>query len=486
MTSEVRSQAPRLLVAPGEYDDSWAELAGSLASSYGLTPDQWQEIVLHDWLARKGKAWASTTCGLSVPRQNGKNALLEIRELFGIVGRGEKILHTAHELRTARKAFSRLMHFFGEKANDPGARFPELNALVDKVRLVNGQEAIYLKNGGSVEVVARSKGSGRGFTVDTLVIDEAQELADEDIEALLSTTSAAPLADPQWIFTGTPPGPRSEGEGFTRIRDEALGANPGRVCWHEWSAEPHADLDDRRVWSAVNPGLSSGRMSLAVFEGERARFSDEGFGRERLGQWSVAVGTSVIPKDAWDLAADEQSLAVGDKAIAIDVSPDRSTSSVALAGRRDDGLWHFEIDETRHGVDWLAPYVLRLLTLNPDLRAVVIDARSPAAAIVDEFTREGIKVTVTQTKDMADACGQFYDAVVAGHVRHLDQPQLNFALANARKRALGDSWAWNRKSTASDITGLVACTLALWGARASSVKRPQRRSGKAVFTGAGV
>ncbi|NKU63881.1 hypothetical protein GS891_12230 [Rhodococcus hoagii] len=79
----------------------------------------------------------------------------------------------------ARKAFKRLQHFFGSEKNDPDAKFPELNALVEEIRSTNGQEAIVLKNGGSIEFVARSKGSARGFTIDVVVMDEAQELADE-------------------------------------------------------------------------------------------------------------------------------------------------------------------------------------------------------------------------------------------------------------------------------------------------------------------
>jgi hypothetical protein len=70
--------------------------------------------------------------------------VIEIRELFGMVELGEKFLHTAHEVKTARKAFKRLKHFFGDKANDPNAKFPELNALVVEIRSTNGQEAILL------------------------------------------------------------------------------------------------------------------------------------------------------------------------------------------------------------------------------------------------------------------------------------------------------------------------------------------------------
>src|SRR5699024_1374772 len=215
--------------------------------------------VLDDWLGVRRGRWAALTCGIAVPRQNGKNALLEIRELFGMVGRGERILHTAHEVKTAQKQFRRLKHFFGNKADDPAALFPELNELVQTVRSVNGQEAIFLKNGGSIELVARSKNSGRGFTVDVLVMDEAQEMSEDALEALMPTTSAAPLGDPQWIFAGTPPGPNAVGEVFTRVRREALSDKPGALVWHEWSVPGEVDLDDRAVWASVNPAVSAGR-----------------------------------------------------------------------------------------------------------------------------------------------------------------------------------------------------------------------------------
>ena len=156
--------------------ESLGDLAVALAAAYKLNADPWQEHVLNHWLAVGEDGWANMTCGLAVPRQNGKNAVIEIRELFGTIGRGEKILHTAHEVKTAQKHFLRLKHFFGECANDPDAKFPDLNALVASIRNVNGQEAVYLKNGGSIEIAARSKGSGRGFTVDVSVAVDGCEL----------------------------------------------------------------------------------------------------------------------------------------------------------------------------------------------------------------------------------------------------------------------------------------------------------------------
>lgn len=466
------SQAPRVHERP-RAAKTYGDLAADLAADYGLRPDPWQQIVLDDWLAEKGGRWASLTCGLSVPRQNGKNALIEVRELFGMVGRGEKFLHTAHEVKTARKAFKRLQHFFGTKPDDPGAKFPELNALVAEVRNVNGQEAIYLTNGGSVEIVARSKNSARGFTVDVLVMDEAQEMSEDDLEALMPTTSSAPLRNPQWIFTGTPPGPNANGEIFTRVRNEALSGKAVRLAWHEWSSDSGSDLDDRDEWRKVNPALINGRLQFEVIEGERARFSDDGFARERLGMWSSALASTVIDGESWALVADPSSLAIESLALAVDVSPDRSMASIGLAGMRADGRWHVELDEQRRGMGWIVPWVVQRCQRNT-IRAVVIDGMSPAASLIDELARAGVKVTTTSASNMAAACGTFYDAVMDARVAHTDQPQVNLALSVARKRIIGDAWGWNRRNADSDITPLVAVTLALWGAQNSNVKRPVR------------
>lgn len=482
----VSSKPPRVRVAP-RAASTFGDLAGDLASSYELGPDDWQQLILDDWLAVTSGRWASLTCGLSVPRQNGKNGVLEMRELFGMVGRGEKFLHTAHQVKTAQKHFRRLKHFFGKKVDDPSARFPELNALVTELRNVNGQEAIYLANGGSVEIVARSQGSGRGFTVDVIVCDEAQDMSDDDQEALLSTTSSSPSGDPQWIYTGTPPGPKANGEVFTRVRGEALGGKARRLCWHEWSCEPDVDMDSHEAWRSANPALG-GRLLFEVVEGERANLSDDGFARERLGMWSAAVSARVIPVDAWARVADSASMAVERLALGVDVSPDRGKASVALAGERFDGLWHVELDEQGDGTDWVVPLVARLCERNA-IRAVVVDALSPAASLLEEFARAKVKVTATSGADLANACGQFYDAVMgrvdddgvsAARLRHRDQPQLNAALGSAGKRPLGDRWAWNRRTSSADITPVVAATLALWGSQSKTVKRPGNGAGRRV------
>src|SRR5699024_1698777 len=145
-------------------------------------------------------------------------------------------------------------------------KYPELAELVKEIRRTNGQEAIVLTNGASIEFVARSRGSGRGYTVDDLFCDEAQEMTDEQLEALLPTIAAAPSGDPQIIFLGTPPGPNSPGEVFARVRADAVSGKSQRLAWDEWSIPDDLSVADamenwREHAFETNPALG---MRLAI------------------------------------------------------------------------------------------------------------------------------------------------------------------------------------------------------------------------------
>jgi hypothetical protein len=419
-----------------------------------LTPDPWQRLVLDDWLAEQNGRYAALTCGAAVSRQNGKNAVLEVRELFGMVGRGERILHTAHEVKTARKAFKRLQFFFGRSPADPGAKFPELNALVTEVRSVNGQEAIILANGGSVEIVARSKNSGRGFTVDVLVMDEAQEMSEDDLEALMPTTSAAPLGNPQWIFTGTPPGPRAAGEIFTRTRADAMSENPYRIAWHEWSIAADdiadVDLDDRSLWFATNPALGN-RLQLEVVEGERNRFSGEGFARERLGWWKpIAQGGGAIDLSVW-LNLIDTAPAIGSPTFGVATAPDRSWSAICAAWRRPDGGVQLLLgDDYRRDATWVAG---RAAELRSRYGARIVAANKAARGLVPDAVE-------LSEPEQAKAHNLLSDAVLAGTVRHGNEPALNTAVRAARWKPAGDTRVLDQKGS-TDISPLTAAAGAM-------------------------
>jgi hypothetical protein len=447
---------PRVRVAPRAPSND-SDDAAFLASSYGLTPDPWQADVLHDWMGRRRDGrWSASTCGLAVPRQNGKNGALEIRELFGLVALGEKFLHTAHEVKTARKAFIRIASFFENER-----QYPELAALVKEIRKTNGQEAIVLTTGGSVEFIARSRGSGRGFTVDVLVCDEAQELTDEEIAALLPTISAAPSGNPQVIVTGTPPDPAKEtqGEVFRRIRGEA--GSDKRLAWTDFGVAdgPLPDVDDRELWRRVNPTLGI-RLSIEEIERERVVLSPEDFAKERLGWWGDPdADGSPVPLEAWQACRDQDShFAPGVTALGVHVTPDQRLAYIAGAGKRDDGLIHLEVlaeVSTTRAADELA----RLSRARGNA-PVWLDPGSHSGALIVDLEARGLKVEPVTLQKLAQGCGQLIIDVSTGAVRHRGQDVLDNAVRGARVKVTArDSWRW----AGPNVSPLSAVTLALYG-----------------------
>lgn len=462
-----------------------------MSASYGLTLDGWQFLVLDGWLGetRFGR-WAAGRCGVSVPRQNGKNGIIEVRELYGMVALGERFLHTAHEVKTARKAFKRLQWFFGERAGDPGAKFPELNALVKEVRNTNGQEAIVLRNGGSVEFIARSKGSGRGFTVDVLVLDEAQELTDEHMEALLPTTSSAPLQNPQVIFTGTPPPPGSSTGVFRRIRGEGVSGDGRRLCWHEWSiAEPITleQVTDSELWAETNPALG-GRLLDEVVEQELPpTLSLEGFMRERLGFWRESGDGSsrLISQADWDAAAVDV-VPDGVPSLGVAFSYDGLRMSVAGAIKHDAGVFVELVGQFSGPVatgvgelaDWLSERASRV--------GEIAISGAAGSLLVDALAERGVSRKVVRVLTAADyfaACAAFEAGVRDLSITHSavdGQAALENSVAVCDRKLRGNSGAWGWKSTSpdGDETPVEAVSIAARAAR--TTRRDPLRKARVV------
>jgi hypothetical protein len=454
-------QRPRIRFGPkcvrNDVDD-----AVFLAGSYGLVADEWQRLVVRAWLGygKNGK-FSATRCGLSVPRQNGKNACLEIRELFGMVALGERILHTAHEVKTERKAFLRLASFF-----ENPRKFPELAALVVAIRKTNGQEAIILTNGGSVEFVARSKGSARGFSVDLLVLDEAQDLSEEAFAALKPTISAS--ANPQTIMTGTPPGPTSNGEIFAKARADGIEGKGKRQSWIEWSPEDDADLDDSLTWAATNPAFNT-RLAQDTVEDERADTpSDEIFARERLGRWSGKVRKPpVIDILAWNVLADQEIEPVPGGVLAWDVAPMGLGCAISYAWFNEDGKPCVKLMAADSERANELPFVRDQLKglWSPKIEAYDVYSAAWGGGNYAALTlAQKRKVWQTGAREMVQACAGLLQGIASQEFRHAGQSRLDDSAGSATKRDVGadGGWAFNRRNMDYELPPIVSATLALY------------------------
>ena len=464
------SDVARSLVLPtGLASTEWPSI-GKRCASMGVRFDQWQADLVRGALAkRKDGKYAATVGGVvwSLPRQVGKTFTVgAMLFAYCIEHPGVLVLWTAHHTRTSGETFRSMQGM---------ARKPRVAPYVENVYTGSGTESVVFKNGSRILFGARDQGFGLGFAaVDVIVFDEAQRLSDRTrMDMVPATNRAHNPAGALLFYIGTPPRPDNDGEAFASLRQDALEGDED-TFFVELSADEDADPDDREQWAKANPSYPTHTPLESMLRMRKHLGSDEAWMREALGVWDPKLTNSVIDPESWRLAGDETSVARVRLALAVDVSPDRRHATVALAGQREDGSWHVEVDDHRDGVAWVVPWVTARVDRN-DIRAVVVDARSPAATLLDDLKQSKVRVTTTSAQDMAVACGRFFDGVMDGTVRHIAQPQLTQALGSAAKRDLESGWAWSRKNSASDITPVVAATLALWGAQNSNVKRPARR-----------
>lgn len=464
----IGSQEPRIKIEP-ERTTTDGEDAALLMAEYGQKLDKWQADILDCWLGRDENGKRNVTSGgVSCPRQNGKNACLEAREFYGMVVDGEKILHTAHQVRTSKKSFRRLAAMFTDK------RHPEITDIVKQIRYTNGEEQIELDNGGSIEFSARSRQAARGFDGISLVVyDEAQELTDDQVEAIMATLSASATGTRQIIYTGTPPYPGCPGEVFRRRRTVCTTDAGKHDSWHEWSVAADSidkiKIDDRMLWYMTNPALGI-RLDEEFTAEEMRSMSPDGFARERLGWWAPTITKEenyAIPAAVWDACKSAAKKPEGKTAYGVKFSADGAEVSLCGAVIPKDGPERISLIERRptgSGTQWLADW---LNARYAQAACVVIDGRNGVDVLVDKIASTWrVKGSVIRptARDVIASVSTLTDALNEQTVTWYEgQEMLRESAVTSVKRPIAGGWGFG----GDNATPIEAAALALWGAKNS-------------------
>lgn len=442
----------------------------------------WQQHVSEVWTmvheVKGKKKFVHYRCGLSVPRQNGKSALLISIALMEAAVLGRSVLYTAHELKTASEAFRELT-----------AAVALMGDEVISIRRANGQEEIFFANGGRIKVIARTNQSGRGLTFDTIICDEAQSMTEQEDASLSAVVASAPSGDGRLILVGTPPQPGA-GEPYRALRNDVLSKRRSpRLSWLEWGAE-RGDVatDDEELWAEYNPSLGIGRLTI---DSLREEAGSPTFIVERLGCWQAAESNRVITLDTWNslraTEADPRYDLSRGVALGIDISPDSHSAAVVACGTwvdKETGKEHplVSVMEHKPGVsasDWVPQYVARAgAKLGKSLTAVVIDKASPTGEkIAKELSKRRIKATLLGYGGAKAAFAGFMEHVYSGELRHSMQPSLDVALNIARRRRSGDAFLWKKLAGSDgDITPVVGATHAVYGWEAYATANRKKKN----------
>lgn len=464
-----------------EYQKSEGKYAIELSSYYDLTPHDWQKLVLTDWLATDEKGvLVNNYCILEVPRQNGKTGVSDPRETWGLVKRGEQILHTAQEYQTAKKAFDRLRKKFGMCKNDPFAEYPELNALVDHYTTSANQMVLDLVNGAHIEFRTRGNGSdmGRGGTFDLVVVDEAQSYTEAQAASLSPLNSAAPSGSPQTILMGTPPTPEAANKGFIFLNSiKEIKDNPSKgSCLHIWGVNEIGDVNDRSRWYACNPSLGYQLLESAL-EKDLKSMQPDTFAREHLGYISPTMNQVVnyaLDSAKWDACASEEAKPNGKTAYGIKFSIDGTEVALAGAVIGPDGISRISLikrESTSKGIKWLADWLNQRANT---ASCVVIDGKNGVDVLCERISdvwRYKDSVIRPTSNVIIAAAGLLTNEINEKTLTWYKlQEDLRDSAVNSIKRPIGGGWGFGGENSLP----IEACSLALWGVK-NSKRDPSKK-----------
>lgn len=450
-------QEPRLHSVPPAAVSAGDE-AIEIARRAGLVLDPWQQLVLRGALGESAGKHAAFEVCVVVPRQNGKGSILEALELWALFfpepgAPPPLILHSAHEFKTSAEHFRRMRDLI--ELN------PHLKKQVRIIRTAAGSEAIELHSGARLRFVTRTGGSGRGFSADMIVIDEAYNLTADSMAAVLPTMSARP--NPQVWYTSSAGMVGSEQ--LARLRERGSKSGDPRLAYFEWSAPDDANLDDRQAWRQANPALGI-RIPESFVESERLALPDEQFARERLGIWpTVAKRDAAVDLALWNTLIAPAPPWGSQIAFSLDIAPDHSTATIAAAWVTAEGPIWVQLADHRPGVEWVPDRCAALLAKYDG--KLLVEQTGTAAFLLPRLEADGVP-----RRFFADACSTLDAAVQSRTLRHGNQPELNAALSVARWSTSGEAGQRVLSRKNSQVSPVVAVALALHAAAAKSIPEP--------------
>lgn len=453
------SQKPRVRSCP-DYRFTSGPDAVAIYETTGNRLDLWQRESLDDHCAENADgSWVTIESAEEVSRQNGKGEIINALALLHLFVLGTRtIIYSAHEFKTAKESYTKLAALIKNT--------PELDAQREHYYNSNENTSIVLKSGQQIRFLTRSKDGGRGFTGDVIIFDEAFNITQSAMAAILPTLSSKP--NPHIYFFSSAGKASSESDVLRELKARGEKGDPTLV-WRSFSADPSADTDSVEALAQANPAYNV-RITDRFVQVERKNMTDAEFRRERLGIWEEVTGAgTVISAAAWGDCLANFGLPDGLKpSIGMAVSPDREWASVCFAWAGLDGT-HVDVGAHRAGVDWVVPYLADVTSRRGGV--VCVDQGGPAATLLPGLAGANVQFRLTDTTAYKTACAGMVDAVKYGRLRHRGQPELTTAAVGVKEHKVGDSWVFARRDSGVVVAPLEAATLAVWGLTPEPVKK---------------
>jgi hypothetical protein len=423
-----------------------------LARLLGFKPMPWQQRVWDIALEHDHGRLAYREVGVTVGRQCGKSTA----ELALMLHRclrwpNQNVKYTAQTGMDARA-----------KLFDDWLPLLEHSPLAEVMRFrrQSGHEAILFDNGSKLGLVASTEKSGHGSTVDLAVLDEAWAHADHRLEQSLRPAMVTRSNSQLLVVSTAGTVQRSPflWEKVTAGRQVVeAGLTDSGMAYLEWSAPEGSDSSDPAVWRAAIPALGATITEDAI-RGDFQGMQRHEFERAFLNMWTATMGDPIVDLEHWATLVELDAPRPDWCVLGLDVSPKSSSAAIVCVGEIGDNL-HAAVLEAGPGSDWV-PAALERLCAEYGGPRVIVDSKAVAHLIPELERASNFRVEQLGASEVVTACAFWLRLVLEGRFKHRGEPELAIALDGAGQRRLNDGWAWSRRASGTDISPLVAVTLA--------------------------
>lgn len=445
------------------YENTYGKEAIDIYEKTGRQAQDWQKLLIYDMLSYNDEGlWIHTKFGYSVPRRNGKNEVITIREMYGLI-EGEQVLHTAHRTPTSSSAFYRLLKLLED------AGYKDKHDYIAHKQY--GLETIeFPSSDGKVSFRTRTSKGGLGEGFDLMIIDEAQEYQDDQETTLKYVVSSS--KNPQTLFCGTPPTMVSSGTVFMKMRNKALSGETENTGWAEWSVDSMTDVHDVEAWYETNPSL--GTIFTERIIKDEIGDDDLDFNIQRLGYWSKKNLKSFISEVQWnECKLTSLPELKGKLYVGIKFGIDGQNVAMSIACKTTNEKVFVESIDCQprlNGNKWM----LRFLK-QADIASITIDGNG-SATLEEELKDLKLKhIIIPKTSEVITANDVFKTSLDQGLVVHMGQPSLAQSVSNCQKRLIGSQGGYGYQSIKEgiDICLMESMVFAFWQAKTAKERRKQ-------------
>lgn len=424
-----------------------------------LVLDEWQRWLLRRILERYPADWHVPALRgrlrfrqvvVSMGRQNGKSVLGAILGFYGLAMHdpGPEVVGLARSREQATIVYERVRHVIRSHAQ------------LSKRFKPTGTRGISERNGAGYYKVFPGTGDAlQGIPASVCVFDELHISKAAAWSAMVKGQRAR--TNP--LLVGITTAGDDESELLKELYatgDKAIAGELERFGFFVWEAPEGASIDTPGAIEAANPSVACGRIDVETVREDERTTPEADQIRYTLNRF-VSSSSSWLPAAAWRNSSSTGPTGTDGLIYTFERTASWEHASVVVTAKEDDGIVRTELVASI-----VRPNLDQLVGIAEQLRA-----RGPATFAMDglrlgalgkQLEDKGYDVRVLRMGDQMQAGPAAYSLIVAGKVKHADDPLVNEQMPRARRKNVGEGWRITPAGSSGDVDAVQATVAGIY------------------------